>query len=234
MDYPVAWLQGASLGEKIACELRLQIIRGHYAPGTVLSENQIAADFGTSRSPVREAMKVLSGEGLIRLERMGAVVIGMTPADMEELFDVRMLIEHFVVKRLVRKDTVPIVATLERLTDKMEVAFKHWDTAEFSLQDFLFHEMLVLEAGHTRILHTWNGMRQLILTVMLAATEQRFSIKSSESLVTIAKHRTLAAALMDKNEELLTFLVDDHYKDTRNAVNDSVLSPFRESVSPPK
>ncbi|MFB5678245.1 GntR family transcriptional regulator [Paenibacillus terreus] len=230
MDYPAAWLQGASLGEKIACELRLQIIRGHYAPGTVLSENQIAADFGTSRSPVREAMKVLSGEGLIRLERMGAVVIGMTPADMEELFDVRLLIEHFVVKRLVHKDTAPIAAALERLTDKMEVAFKHWDIAEFSLQDFLFHEMLVLEAGHTRILHTWNGMRQLILTVMLAATEQRFSIKSNESLVTIAKHRTLAAALLDGDVKRLADLVDDHYRDTRNAVNDSVLSPFRGSA----
>ncbi|MGG4216824.1 GntR family transcriptional regulator [Paenibacillus jamilae] len=229
MKYPTAWLQGASLGERIACELRLQVIRGMQTPGTVLSENQIATDFGTSRSPVREAMKVLSGEGLIRLERMGAVVIGMTPSDMEELFDVRMLIEHFVVQRYVHRDNTMLVTTLNQMIDKMEVALKHRDIAEFSLQDFNFHEALVLEAGHTRILHTWNGMRQLILTVMLAATEQRFASNIEESQVTIHKHRTFANALNQGNAQELSRLIEEHYRDTRNAVNDSVLFSYRKT-----
>ncbi|MGG4502684.1 GntR family transcriptional regulator [Paenibacillus polymyxa] len=231
MKYPTTWLQGASLGERIACELRLQIIRGMQTPGTVLSENQIATDFGTSRSPVREAMKVLSSEGLIRLERMGAVVIGMTPDDMEELFDVRMLIEHFVVQRYVHRDNTILVNTLNQMIDKMEVALKHRDIAEFSLQDFNFHEALVLEAGHTRILHTWNGMRQLILTVMLAATEQRFASNIEESQVTIHKHRTFANALKQGNDQELSRLIEEHYRDTRNAVNDSILSPYRRTLS---
>ncbi|KAF6652352.1 GntR family transcriptional regulator [Paenibacillus polymyxa] len=231
MKYPTTWLQGASLGERIACELRLQIIRGMQTPGTVLSENQIATDFGTSRSPVREAIKVLSSEGLIRLERMGAVVIGMTPDDMEELFDVRILIEHFVVQRYVHRDNTILVNTLNQMIDKMEVALKHRDIAEFSLQDFNFHEALVLEAGHTRILHTWNGMRQLILTVMLAATEQRFASNIEESQVTIHKHRTFANALKQGNEQELSRLIEEHYRDTRNAVNDSVLSSYRRTLS---
>ncbi|TKH44931.1 GntR family transcriptional regulator [Paenibacillus terrae] len=231
MKYPSVWLQGASLGERIACELRLQIIRGMQTPGTVLSENQIAADFGTSRSPVREALKVLSSEGLLRLERMGAIVIGMTPADMEELFDVRVLIEHFVVQRFVHRDNSELVTALNRMIDKMEVALKHRDVVEFSLQDFNFHEALVLEAGHTRILHTWNGMRQLILTVMLAATEQRFTSKIEESQVTIHKHRTFANALNQGSAQELSEFIEDHYQDTRNAVNDSVLSPYRKSLS---
>lgn len=67
LHYPSAWLLGMSLGEKIASELRLQIINGTIPTGEILSENRIAADFGTSRSPVREAMKSLSNEGLIRL-----------------------------------------------------------------------------------------------------------------------------------------------------------------------
>jgi GntR family transcriptional regulator of gluconate operon len=230
MKYPSVWLQGASLGERIACELRLQIIRGMQTPDTVLSENQIAADFGTSRSPVREALKVLSGEGLLRLERMGAIVIGMTPADMEELFDVRMLIEHFVVQRFVHRDNAGLVTALNRMIDKMEVALKHRDVVEFSLHDFTFHEALVLEAGHTRILHTWNGMRQLILTVMLAATEQRFAANIEESQVTIHNHRTFANALNKGSAQELSEFIENHYRDTRNAVNDSVLSPYRKSL----
>ncbi|ASR49323.1 MULTISPECIES: GntR family transcriptional regulator [Paenibacillus] len=231
MKYPTTWLQGATLGERIACELRLQIIRGIQPPGTVLSENQIAADFGTSRSPVREALKVLASEGLLRLERMGAIVIGMTPADMEELFDVRKLIEHFVVQRYVHSDNTGLVTALNRMIDKMEVALKHQDVVEFSLQDFNFHEALVLEAGHTRILHTWNGMRQLILTVMLAATEQRFASNIEESQVTIHKHRTFANALNQGDAQELFEFIEDHYRDTRNAVNDSVLSPYHKARS---
>ncbi|WP_025716174.1 GntR family transcriptional regulator [Paenibacillus sp. 1-18] len=231
MKYPTTWLQGASLGERIACELRLQIIRGIQLPETVLSENQTAADFGTSRSPVREALKVLAGEGLLRLERMGAIVIGMTPADMEELFDVRKLIEHFVVRRYVHSDNTGLVTALNRMIDKMEVALKHRDVVEFSLQDFNFHEALVLEAGHTRILHTWNGMRQLILTVMLAATEQRFASNIEESQVTIHKHRTFANALNQGNTQELFEFIEDHYRDTRNAVNDSVLSSYHKARS---
>lgn len=71
LQYPSAWLQNASLGETIACELRLRIINGTIKTGETISENWVASEFGTSRSPVREALKTLSSEGLIRLERMG-------------------------------------------------------------------------------------------------------------------------------------------------------------------
>ena len=53
-----------------------------------------------SRSPIREALRILSNEGLIDLQRMGAVVIGLTTRDLNELYDVRLLLEHFVLERL--------------------------------------------------------------------------------------------------------------------------------------
>ncbi|MDO7906745.1 GntR family transcriptional regulator [Paenibacillus sp. JX-17] len=228
MPYPAAWLQGASLGENITWELRLQIIRGFYKPDTVLSENQLASEFGTSRSPVREALKVLAGEGLIRLERMGAVVIGMTPGDMEELFDVRLLIENFVTERLLRQDVNHLADKLNQIIDRMEIALKHKDVLGFSYQDVLFHESLVQAARHNRILHTWNNLRALILSVMIAATEKRFESNIVQSEDTIAKHRAVVNALGSKDARLVRELVQEHYLDTRLAVNDSVLSTYRE------
>lgn len=82
--YPVKWLSKASAGDRVTSELRMRIISGMIESGAILSENKIAADFGVSRSPVREALKILASENIIRLERMGAVVIGLTEKNMQK------------------------------------------------------------------------------------------------------------------------------------------------------
>ena len=58
--------------------LECGLFPGMIESGTILSENKLAADFDVSRSPIREALKILASENIIRLERMGAVVIGLT------------------------------------------------------------------------------------------------------------------------------------------------------------
>ena len=74
--YPAKWIANASMGVRLACELRMRIISGMIEKGTVLSENKLALEFEVSRSPIREALKILASENIIRLERMGAVVVG--------------------------------------------------------------------------------------------------------------------------------------------------------------
>lgn len=70
--YPEKWLEGMTTGEGIAAELRLGIVNGHIAEGTLLTENQMAKQFNVSRSPIRDAFKLLQQNQLIQLERMGA------------------------------------------------------------------------------------------------------------------------------------------------------------------
>lgn len=115
MRYPSAWLEGNSLGELIVSDLRLQIIDGTIARGEILSENKIAAQFKSSRSPVREAFKTLSNEGLISLERMGAVVLGLSSKDKDELYDVRYLIESFVQENLAKQLPYDLLTKLQQI-----------------------------------------------------------------------------------------------------------------------
>ncbi|KAB7706283.1 GntR family transcriptional regulator [Bacillus aerolatus] len=225
MQYPSIGLQGVSLGEKISCELRLQIIKGSIKLGTVLSENQIAAEFNASRSPVREALKTLSNEGLIRLERMGAVVLGLTPKDIEELCDVRCLIETFVIQRLSAMDHEGLIHTLNKTIDKMEMAAKHRDFVELSYQDLYFHEVMIHEADHTRILHLWNNIRYIVFTALLVATERRIVEETHEIEPLIEKHRLLVSALISKDSNYIQKVVQEHYEDTRKTVNNTVLNP---------
>ena len=74
-EYPERWLEGVSKGEAIAAEIRLRIVAGTIKTDTLLTENQIAKEFNVSRSPVRDAFKLLKQDQLINLERMGAEVL---------------------------------------------------------------------------------------------------------------------------------------------------------------
>ena len=69
--YPEQWKRHLTTGEAIAAEIRLGIIKGDIQVETLLTENQIAKQFNVSRSPVRDAFKLLQTDQLIHLERMG-------------------------------------------------------------------------------------------------------------------------------------------------------------------
>ncbi|WP_183587024.1 GntR family transcriptional regulator [Paenibacillus rhizosphaerae] len=222
MRYPSSWLQGVSLGESIASELRLQIISGRIKPGEIISENRVAADFGTSRSPVREALKSLSSEGLIRLERMGAVVVGLSLTDIVELYDVRFLIESFVQQRLAQMDRDQLLMTLRRIVDRMELAVKHQDAIEFSFQDLSFHEAIITAADHKRILHLWSSIRPIVMTVMLITTEEIFS-KGEEKLGSvIGKHLKIMDGLASGDEDEIQKLVQEYFADSRQTLHRSL------------
>jgi len=214
MQYPSAWLQGASLGESIACELRLQIINEQIKPGEVLSENRIAAEFGASRSPVREALKALSSEGLIRLERMGALVIGLNLKAVEELYDVRYLIESFAQQKLASGSHEALLLQLEQNIDKMKLAVKHNNPVDFTLQDFSFHEAIITAAGHTRILHLWNSIRHIVMTVMLLTNEKGFESGEVRMNWVAEKHRSILEGLRSADVETIRQVVQTYFADS--------------------
>jgi GntR family transcriptional regulator of gluconate operon len=222
LQYPSAWLKGLSLGESIACELRLQIINGTIKPREVISENRIAADFSTSRSPVREALKMLSNEGLIRLERMGAVVIGLSLQDIEELYDVRYLIESFAQQRLASGNHESLFANLKQIIDKMELAVKYNDTVEFSYLDFSFHDAIIVEAKHKRILHLWKSIRHIVLTVMFITTDEIFSEGEAKLNKVIEKHRKIVNGLESKDVNVIQQVVREYYADSNITLHSSL------------
>lgn len=222
MKFPASWLKGSSLGESIACELRLQIINNTIKQGEVLSENRIAADFGTSRSPVREAMKTLSGEGLITLQRMGAVVNGLLLKDIDELYDVRYLIESFAWQRLAEEDPAPLIARLHQIVDKMELAAKYRDTVEFAFQDLSFHELIISSANHTRIWHLWTSIRQIVMTVMLITTEDVLSQGEDRIAYVVDKHRKLLKGLESRDPAIISARIEEYFADSRNTLHTSM------------
>ncbi|MCO7174783.1 GntR family transcriptional regulator [Sporolactobacillus kofuensis] len=221
LQFPELWMNTISLGERIANELRLKILENSIKPGEVLSENQIAQLYGTSRSPVRDAMKALSNDGLIHLERMGAVVLGLSQKDVQELYDIREMIENFAQQRVSRKDMSTVLHSLCLTIDQMELAARYDMHSNFAYYDLTFHETIIRHARHQRILNLWNGMRPLIMAIILVTTEDVFAHGTEHTEWVIDKHRKIVRAMQTGTSETIEKSVGRYFDDSKRTLNKS-------------
>jgi GntR family transcriptional regulator, gluconate operon transcriptional repressor len=222
--YPTKWLSKASAGDRVTYELRMRIISGIIESGTILSENKLATDFAVSRSPVREALKILASENIIRLERMGAVVIGLTEKEIEEIYDVRLLIETFVFERLVKMDTSALVKELSKILEMMKVAIKYRDADEFSYQDVLFHETIIRAINHSYILMIWNNLKPVMESFILLSMRSRFEDKYDDFTRIVKNHELYIEAIDTKDRARMIESLHQNFDDVQGKVEDLWMS----------
>lgn len=222
--YPSKWLSKASTGDRVTYELRMRIISGQIESGSILSENKLATDFAVSRSPIREALKILASENIIRLERMGAVVIGLSEQEIEEIYDVRLLIESFVFERLVRMDVNELVKELSKILEMMKVAIKYSDADEFVYQDVLFHETIIRAANHSYILVIWNNLKPVMESFILLSMRMRFDEKYEDFTRIINNHELYIEAIQSKDRDLMSKSLHENFDDVQGKVEDLWIS----------
>ncbi|MED2942368.1 GntR family transcriptional regulator [Bacillus swezeyi] len=222
--YPEKWLSRASTGVRVASELRMRIISGMIESGTILSENKLAAEFSVSRSPIREALKILASEKIIRLERMGAVVIGLTEKEIEEIYDVRLLIETFVFERLGKANVDELATDLSKILEMMKISIKYKDADEFSFQDVLFHETIVRSINHSYILMIWNNLKPVMESFILLSMRARLKEKYEDFERILDNHELYIQAIKTKDRALMIKSLHQNFDDVQDKVEDLWLS----------
>ena len=218
--YPQKWLSKASTGDRVAYELRMRIISGLIESSTILSENKLAADFEVSRSPIREALRTLASENIIRLEKMGAVVIGLSEKEIEEIYDVRLLIETFVFERLIKMDTTNLALELSKTLEMMKVAIKYNDADEFSYQDVMFHEAIIRSIGHSYITMIWNNLKPVMEGLILLSMRMRFTEKYDDFTRIVKNHELYIDAIQAKDRKLMIKSLHENFDDVQGKVED--------------
>ena len=179
--------------ERVYDDLRAAIIGGEYAPGERLRAEALAARFGTSRTPVREALMLLQGDGLVEIEpRRGAVVRSFDPADLVDLYEVRALLEAraagLAAARIAPADLALLEATCERVESLTGNSARTIDTLIATNEDF--HRILIEAAGSPRLsaaLRTVAGIPRPFKTV--------FWNDASARARSLAAHREIIAGL---------------------------------------
>lgn len=145
--------------DRVAAELRDQILHGQLAPGTPLSQSRIAASFDVSRIPVRDALQVLVGEGLL-LPTAGAtaVVTGMSVPELQELYEMREAIEPVATQIAVPNVGRAEVLQMRRLLEVMSQSDdpRTWLTANAD-----FHATVYHRSNRPRMIATVDQLRKL-------------------------------------------------------------------------
>ncbi|SDK22907.1 GntR family transcriptional regulator [Streptomyces indicus] len=148
--------------------IKHRILTGQLPPGQALVEAELAAQFGVSKTPVREALKTLAGTGLVEMSQYKGATVRMVDADMaREVYDVRLLLEPEALRRSVRRG-----ASLDEAREALTRADEAADTAERSLANREFHRALYLPCGNPllgRMLDEVRDQAALVSAVAWAA-----------------------------------------------------------------
>lgn len=197
--YPSEWLKYRSTGEQVASELRLGIISKAINQGDKLSENKIAQQFEVSRSPVRDALKLLQQDGLISLERMGAIVTGLSNVNQKEIYDIRLMLESFVFERLQLDDNSVVIKELNKILKMMTVAVLFEDADEFTRLDLLFHESMITAINHQYIEMIWRNLTPVMECLILVSMRQRMENEPEDFKRVIHNHKVYIEAIENKD-----------------------------------
>ena len=202
-----------SLREQVANALRAAVISGQLAPGVVYSAPALAATFGVSATPVREAMLDLSKEGLVEAVRnKGFRVTELSDRDLDELTELRMLIEVPTTARLAGRLDDAALTTLRKLATAIEAAAATGDLIAYLEADREFHLALL---GH-------SGNRHLVDLVADLRSKARLyglgPLADTGSLVDSAReHRALVELLASGDEAAAETLIRHHIQHVRGS-----------------
>jgi DNA-binding GntR family transcriptional regulator len=174
--------------------IREGILTGRHEPGERLGEAELAELTETSRTPVREALRQLEMEGLVEvLPHRGARVSAWTAADLEEIYDLRAMLEAFAAERASSRIRPREIERMAELCDLMEQAAAPGATQDLDRVADLneaFHGVVRTAAASTRLVTMLNAVVQLPLVVR---TFHRYS--PADLARSLAHHRELVAAL---------------------------------------
>jgi DNA-binding GntR family transcriptional regulator len=148
-----------SAGSRVARGLRDRLRTGAIPPGTVLSQSDIAAEYGVSRIPVRDALHVLSTEGLVDLAVTGAVVTGLSIPELQELYELREAVEPVVTAIAVPNVGRAEIAQMAALAERMESG--EMSPGEWLEANARFHALVYERADRPRMVALTEQLRRL-------------------------------------------------------------------------
>jgi DNA-binding GntR family transcriptional regulator len=189
-------LEAASLVDLAVRRLRGEILSGALAPGERLVEEQLRTRFGTSRAPLREALRLLGQQGLVEhMPRRGVRVARLSARDIEELFSLRDVLEQFAVRCALGGGAADpaALAALGDAVDRMDAAARAADAVAQDAAHRAFHLALVALAGHR---HLFEVYEPVILKLQLyMATNMRREADRLPAESGPARHRRLYEAV---------------------------------------
>jgi len=195
-----------ALYQEVASRLRNRIYSQDLKPGESIDELALAEEYGISRTPLREALKVLAAEGLVSLEpRRGCTVAELTQQDIDELFPIMALLEGRCAFEAVKKARPADIRKIEDIHEKLEKCAASGDIDKYFEINCVFHELVQKLSGNNWLERITTDLRKFLR--LMRGRQLHLPGRLQESL---SEHRMLIAAFQNNNPSAAEKIMHDH------------------------
>ena len=202
-------LEARNLPDQLADQLVIMIATGELKPGQRIFEKKICEMKGVSRIPVREALRLLQAQGIVRTEpNRGTYVTEYTSDEMLEMLEMRLAVERIALRRIIQRKTPKALITsrLSAAIEAMRRAAAMGDPLALCQADLWFHDCIIELAASPVLEPTWRLLSRGVMVFLMR--EQADT--SDELIAWIADHEELLAALQSDESTTLDEHIERH------------------------
>lgn len=198
--------------------VKTQVLTGEFPGGELISEGDVAAALGMSRTPVREAFLRLEADGLLRLyPQRGALVVPVSPDEVRAVMEARLVLEQFAAGKVVGRGPAVCAVVFQRQSDELlrqRDAAAAADWREFLESDRAFHAITLEESGNAILANFYSMLRDRQMRMIGES-----ALREPDRVATIlAEHRGIAEALRDGDLPRALRAVQTHLASTVRAM----------------
>lgn len=199
--------------------LREAILKGDLKPGERLMELQLASQLGVSRTPIREAIRMLEQEGLaVTMPRKGAEVAKMTLKGMEDVLEVRAALDELASQLACERMTEAQMERLQARKADFEKSLATGNVKAIAEADVNFHDVIYEATGNPKLVNMLNNLREQIYRYRVEYLKDE---KNYPKL--IEEHEAIYQALIQRNKEAARVSIGEHVENQAIAVKEIIV-----------
>ena len=203
----------ASLTEIALQKIRKAIVEGALPLGSAISEGQLAASLGISKTPVREAMAQLRIEGLVTIvPQSGTFVFTLSATEVVEICELRQMLEAAALRLALERNRARLIAGLADVCAGMDKVRAAGDERAYLRLDSAFHEQFFANCGNRYFAEAYAR-----IVPKVAALRTHLAIRPDHTRMSYQEHRQILRAIENKRDKELMATLDKHIERTRSA-----------------
>ena len=205
--------KNVSLADQVYDVLETDILSGKYVRGDVLTESKLCEQLGVSRTPIREALRRLEQENLIKETSKGCMVIGITEKDLDDIFIVREQLEGLAASFAATNFSEPQIEKLKSVLELQEFYLQKHDAEQIKVMDSRFHETLYSLSGSVVFYNILLSLHKKVQKYRKASIQSK-----SRATESVAEHRKIFDAIEARDAKLAEEYASQHVKNAYNHI----------------
>ena len=202
-----------SIAEQIFEQLEGEILSGAYERGEILTETKLSEKLGVSRTPIREALRRLDQEHIIKMTTKGAYVLGITMQDIEDIYAIRLRIEGWAAGLAAKRASDEQIDKLKETVELQEFYTQKGDADNIKNMDSTFHRLIYYMTGSTPVYDTLVPLHKRIIKYRKASVSH-----TSRAQDSLKEHKAIYEAIARRDAELAEKLLNEHLHKALNNI----------------